>query len=201
MLHDLSGLTTGARGMANLATSGRRRGARPAVAAGRRGELPQRGRRGAEGGDGDGRGGGDAAGRRRVDLREVARRRRRPRWRAGRLRLGRHAGRALCRRPQRRRRVCRLLSGSEADAAGAGEDHRPGAGHPGGRRSRHERRGGSLRAGHVGGRKPHAAKVFPASGAASTIQARPKIYKADEARQAWSAAIEHLDAHTKKTQT
>jgi hypothetical protein len=53
----------------------------------------------------------------------------------------------------------------------------------------------------VGGRKPHAAKVFPASGAASTIQARPKIYKADEARQAWSAAIEHLDAHTKKTQT
>ena len=53
----------------------------------------------------------------------------------------------------------------------------------------------------VGGRKPHAAKVFPGVGRGFHDPGAAKIYKADVARQAWSAAIEHLDAHTKKTQT
>jgi dienelactone hydrolase len=53
----------------------------------------------------------------------------------------------------------------------------------------------------VGGRMPHAAKVFPGVGRGFHDPGAGKIYKPDVAKQAWSAAIEHLDAHTKKTQT
>jgi len=53
----------------------------------------------------------------------------------------------------------------------------------------------------VGGRKPHAAKVFPGVGRGFHDPGAAKIYKADVAKQAWSAAIEHLDAYAKKPQT
>jgi len=52
-----------------------------------------------------------------------------------------------------------------------------------------------------GRRKPHAAKVFPGVGRGFHDPGAAKIYKADVAKQAWSAAIEHLDAYAKKPQT
>ena len=53
----------------------------------------------------------------------------------------------------------------------------------------------------VGGRRPHAAKVFPGVARGFHDPGETKVYKADVAKQAWGAAIEHLDAHVKKTQT
>ena len=52
----------------------------------------------------------------------------------------------------------------------------------------------------VGGRRPHAAKVFPGVARGFHDPGETKLYKADAAKQAWSAAIEHLDAHAKKAQ-
>jgi hypothetical protein len=66
--------------------------------------------------------------------------------------------------------------------------------------TRAARQSGSPRS-TVGGRKPHAAKVFPGVGRGFHDPGAAKIYKADVAKQAWSTAIEHLDAHAKKPQT
>jgi len=52
----------------------------------------------------------------------------------------------------------------------------------------------------VGGRRPHAAKVFAGMARGFHDPGETKVYKADAAKQAWSAAIEHLDAHAKKAQ-
>ena len=48
---------------------------------------------------------------------------------------------------------------------------------------------------------PTLAKVFPGVGRGFHDPGAAKIYKADVAKQAWSAAIEHLDAYAKKPQT
>ena len=48
--------------------------------------------------------------------------------------------------------------------------------------------------------RPHAAKVFAGMARGFHDPGETKVYKADAAKQAWSAAIEHLDAHAKKAQ-
>jgi carboxymethylenebutenolidase len=53
----------------------------------------------------------------------------------------------------------------------------------------------------VAGRTPHVAKLFAGAGRGFHDPGAAKIYKADLAKQAWTAAIDHLDAHTKKAQT
>jgi dienelactone hydrolase len=53
----------------------------------------------------------------------------------------------------------------------------------------------------VAGRQPHVAKVFPGVGRGFHDPSETKIYKADAAKQAWTDAIAHLDAHAKKAQT
>jgi carboxymethylenebutenolidase len=50
----------------------------------------------------------------------------------------------------------------------------------------------------VGGRRPHSAKVFAGTARGFHDPGETKAYKPDVARQAWTAAMAHLDAHAKK---
>jgi len=53
----------------------------------------------------------------------------------------------------------------------------------------------------VAGRHPHAAKVFAGMARGFHDPGETKIYKPEPAKQAWAAAIEHLDAHAKPAST
>jgi carboxymethylenebutenolidase len=50
----------------------------------------------------------------------------------------------------------------------------------------------------VGGRRPHAARVFAGTTRGFHDPGDKKAYKPEAAKEAWTAAIEHLDAHAKK---
>ena len=49
-------------------------------------------------------------------------------------------------------------------------------------------------------RQPHTAKVFAGTARGFHDPGETKIYKPEAAKQAWAAAMAHLDAHAKKTQ-